>query len=323
MSFTLADFSRLATQPLKKAVIDIFRRESFMLETLSFETPGTLNIEMLRTKTLPTITAREIGESYTESKGDTENLQERVAFLGGYIDIPKEYIKAKNQVVNQRALQTEMFVTSMAYKFNDMFINGNPITNDKEMVGLHYRFNNDLDSAQSIDAGGIDISSDGGSLAAAQATLIDKIEELIHSVDGHKADVLLMNSTLYLRLLSALRALSYYASTKDTFGRSLATFGEGGAKIVDIGVKKDQSTLIMPNTELANGTATTGATFTSIYALKTGDPYLKGWQFDNIDTVDMGLLENGVSYRTIIDWGVGMYFYNPRSVSRLYNIQAA
>lgn len=323
MAFTLADFSRLATQPLKKAVIDIFRRESFMLETLSFETPGTLNIEMLRTKTLPTITAREIGESYTESKGDTENLQERVAFLGGYIDIPKEYIKAKNQVVNQRALQTEMFVTSMAYKFNDMFINGNPLTNDKEMVGLHYRFNNDLASAQSLDAGGIDISSDSGSLSAAQATLIDKIEELIHSVDGHKCDVLLTNSTLYLRLLSALRAKGYYASTKDTFGRSLATFGDGGAKIVDIGVKKDQSTLIMPNTELANGTATTGATFTSIYALKIGDPYLKGWQFDNIDTNDMGLLENGVSYRTIIDWGVGMYFYNPRSVARLYNIQAA
>jgi len=323
MSFTLADFSRLATQPLKKAVIDIFRRESFMLETLSFETPGTLNIEMLRTKTLPTITAREIGESYTESKGLTENLQERVAFLGGYIDIPKEYIKAKNQVVNQRALQTEMFVTSMAYKFNDMFINGNPTSNDKEMVGLHYRFINDLDAAQSIDAGGPDVSADGGTLAADQATLVDGIEELIHTVDGHKCDVLLTNSTLYLRLLSALRALGYYASTKDTFGRSLATFGEGGPKIVDIGVKKDQSTLIMPNTELANGTATTGATFTSIYALKLGEPYLKGWQFDNIDTVDMGLLENGVSYRTMIDWGVGMYFYNPRSVARLYNIQAA
>lgn len=324
MSYTLADFSRLATQPLKKAVIDIFRRESFMLDTLSFESPGTLNIELLRTKTLPTITARKIGEAYTVSKGEVENLQERVAFLGGYIDIPKEYVNAKNQVVNQRALQTEMFVTSMAYKFNDMFINGNPVSGDEdEMVGLHYRFNNDLESAQSLDAGGIDISADSASLSADQTTLIDKIEELIHAVDGHKADILLTNSTMYLRLLSTLRNKGYYASTKDSYGRSLMTFGEGGPKIVDIGVKADQSTLIMPNTELANGTATTGATFTSIYALKLGDPYLKGWQFNPITTVDKGLLEDHVSVRTVIDWGVGIYFYNPRSVARLYDIQAA
>jgi len=324
MSYTLADFSRLATQPLKKAVIDIFRRESFMLDTLAFETPGTLNIEMLRTKSLPTITAREIGEAYTESKGITENLQERVSFLGGYIDVPKEYIKAKNQVVNQRALQTEMFVTSMAYKFNDMFINGNPETNLKEMTGIHYRLINDLDAAQSIDAGGADLShGTPADLLAAQIKIVDLLEELIHTVDGHKADVLLMNSTTYLRLLSALRARGYWATTKDSFGRSLPTFGEGGPKIVDIGVKKDQSTLIMPNTELANGTAITGATFTSIYALKLGDPFLKGWQFDSVNAEDIGLLENGVSYRSIIDWGCGIYFYNPRSMARIYNIQAA
>ena len=103
----------------------------------------------------------------------------------------------------------------------------------------------------------------------------------------------------------------------------MPTFGEGGPKIVDIGVKKDQSTLIMPNTELADGTATTGATFTSIYALKFGDPFLKGWQFDSVSAEDIGMLENGVSYRSIIDWGCGIYFYNPRSIARIYDIQAA
>lgn len=326
MAYTLADFSRLAETPLKKAVIDIFAKESWVMDMMKFQTTGTLSTELIRTKVLPTITARNVGESYTVSKGETESLQEKVALLGAYIDIPKEYVRAKNQITNQRALQTKMFTQSLAYKFNDMFVNGNPVTNSKEMVGLWYRIKSDLAAGQKIDAAsgsGLDVSPDASTLSTQQLTLMDKIDALDHAVDGHKADAFFMNSTMLLRLRAALRANNMLSSTQDRWGRKISTYGEGGAPLIDIGLKADQSTMIIGNVEATNGSALTGGSATSIYAVKFGEPYLAGFQFEGIETNDMGLLESGVSYRTIIDWGVGMYFYNPRSVAQLYGIIAA
>ncbi len=325
MAYTLADFSRLAETPLKKAVIDIFRKESFIMDSLPIETAGTLSVELLRTKVLPTITARNIGEEYTPSKGETESLQEKVALLGTYIDIPKEYLIAKNQIVNQKALQIKMMTTSLAYKFNDMFINGNPVTNNKEMVGLWYRLVNDLPASQSIAAasGGLDISPDASGLSTNQAALIDKLDELEHVLDGHKADLFIMNSTCFLRLQSALRATSMLAVDRDNFGRKLYTYGEGGTKLIDLGTKADNTTDIIGNVEAADGSALSGGGSTSIYAVKLGEPYLAGFQLAGIKVTDKGELESGVVERVIIDWGVGIYMVNPRSVARLHGIIAA
>jgi hypothetical protein len=88
-----------------------------------------------------------------------------------------------------------------------------------------------------------------------------------------------------------------------------------------LGFKADQTTKIITDTE--NGTALTGGATTSVYAVKFGDEYLNAWQFEPISVEDIGLLENGVSVRTIIDWGIGLYMYNPRSVARLYGVVAA
>jgi len=160
MSYTLSDFYAQATQPLKKGIFDIFRKESFIMDKLPWETTGTLSVEYLRTKTLPTITARKVGADMTASKGVLEPMEEQVCILSANIDIPKEYVEAKNSVQDIRAVQTKMFTQAMAYKFNDMFINGNPVTSSDEMVGIRHRLINDIASGQSVNGGALDISSD-------------------------------------------------------------------------------------------------------------------------------------------------------------------
>jgi len=321
MAYTLADFSAQATQPLKKAVIETWRQESFLMDKLPIETSGTLSVEFVRTKTLPTITARNIGEAMTESKGVLEPMSETVSVLSAYIDIPREYVAASNTLGNIRAEQTKMFSKALAYKFNDMFINGTPASNPKEMTGIWYRLLNDAPAAQSINGTGIDVSPDSSSLTTASGTLIDLMNELNYSIDGHQADMFLVNKTLYLRILAAIRIAGLWATTKDAFGRELPTFN--GIPIIDIGVAGDQSTSIIKDTETAAGTALTGGTFTSMYAVKMGDGYVKGFQEEAVDVKDVGLLENGIAYRTHINWTIGLYVPNPRSIARVYNIQAA
>jgi len=318
----MSDFYAQATQPLKKGIFDVFRKSSFVMDKLPWESTGTLSVEYLRTKTLPTITARNIGEAMTDSKGVLEPMEEQVCILSAKIDIPKEYVEAKNTVQDIRAVQTKMFATSMAFKFQDMFINGNPVTNDKEMVGIRHRLINDLDSAQSVDGGALDISPDTATTNWYNL-LIDRIENLLSLFDDGRPDALLMNRTCKLRLESALRQSGALDITKDNYDRRLTTWGVGGPAIIDAGYKGDQSTAIILNTELANGSAVTGGADTSIYAVKFGDEYLKGFQRKELEAEDQGLLEDRIQYRSYIDWNPGVMIVNPRSVARLYGLVAA
>jgi len=322
MAYTLSDFYAQATQPLKKGIYDIFRKESFIMDKLPWETTGTNSVEYLRTKTLPTITARKIGADMIASKGVLEPMEEQTCILSANIDVPKEYVEAKNTVQDIRAVQQKMFTQAMAYKFNDMFINGNPVTNADELVGIRHRLINDLAAAQSISGAALDISPDTASTTWYNQ-LIDLVEELMSLFVDGKPDALLMNRQTKLRLESALRIAGVLDTTKDNYERKQTTWGAGGPAIIDIGYKGDQSTGIILNTELANGTAVTGGVDTSIYAVKFGEEFLMGFQRKALEAEDQGLLENRTMYRSYIDWDPGIMIVNPRSVARLYGIVAA
>ena len=316
MAYTLADFSRQATEPLKKAVIDITRKESFIMDKLPFESTGSINMKLLRMTTLPEVNTRDIGGTYSESKALTDVVEEQACILGGFIDVDTILAEAKNQVTDQRALQTKAFTKAMAYKFNDMFINGLPTTNPSEMVGLKYRVENDLPASQKINAN-VDVTDPDSSNAGAK--LIDAIQALIHACDGHKADVLIMNTATYLKVLASIRSAGLWDKTQDNFGRNISTFGPGGPALLDLGVKANQTDQVL-GWEDAGG-AYAASLYGSIYAVKFGDEYINGWQFKPLTVTDKGVLENGTSMRTIIEWAVGIYFYNPRSFARLYNIK--
>jgi hypothetical protein len=293
------------------------------MDRLSFETTGTLSIDYVRTKVMPTITARNIGEAYTESTLQFEPMNEEVCLLGTYSDTPKELAEATNNLVNVRAEFTKQATKSMAFKFNDMFINGTPVSAPKEMVGIRYRLANDLAAAQSLNGSNLDISPDATSLAANSKIFESAMWEAMYAVEDHKADVILCGSAAYLAARRAFVNSGLLATTKDQLGRTWETFGDGGPILMDIGTKSDQTTQILTGVENADGITLTGGACATYYFLKFGEGFLKGFQFKDITTDDKGLLESGVAYRTILDWAVGMYFANPRTMSKLYGIQVS
>ena len=322
---TLAQYEQLATDPVKKSVVNIFRRDSTILERLGFESANSLNIEIIRTKNLPTVGWRKVGNAYAASEGSTEPIQERVHFLGGMVDVDKAYVIAKNTITDVRALHTNMFSSAITLAFNDAFVNGQPSVDADSIVGLWHRFKNGLiPTAQHINVNGLDVSPDSVALTANFNTLYDSIMDLIHRCDLHKADALYMNDTTYLRVISGLRQLGLFTTTQDSFGKNVAQFGPGGPMIYDIGYKADQASRVIGNVENSAGTALTGGGATSIYAIKFGEGYLNGFELDGgISVKDLGLLEDGVTYRTVIDWSMGIYILNPRSVARLSGLVAA
>ena len=109
--------------------------------------------------------------------------------------------------------------------------------------------------------------------------------------------------------------------TKDQLGRELYQYKN--ATFIDAGYKSDQTTQIIGNVENANGTTLTGGACTSIYGVTVGQEFLTGWQEYGLEVDDAGLLEDRVTYRTVIDWVIGLAVTHPRSLYQLHGIVAA
>lgn len=317
--FTLYDYERTAPDNLNKAVARTWREASPIMEMLRFRTSNMLSEKVLRFNSLNAIPWRKIGEAFTQSKVNPGTVEERLFYMGAKIDVPYEYEKASS-LVALRAAQTEAIMKGIAFGFNDAFINGNPTTDEDSLVGMWYRIKNDLGSGQYFDAD-LDISPDT-SVTSWQHKLFDRVDDLLDRVDGNSGDkVLFMGRTMYRRFQSALRSSQLLATTKDQIGRTFLTYGQGGAKIVDVGYKYDQTTQILTDTE--NGQAQTGGTDSSMYAVRFGDPYVMGWCQEMPNAEDVGLLEDRINYRTVVRFSPGLFMTSPRSAAHAYGFTAA
>jgi len=319
-AYTLADFESRAESTLQKAVIRTWRAKAPIMERLKWKKHTGLDIEMLRTKALPTAAWVKIGETLPAMKGTTEPYKERVHKMGGKIDVPREYAIAKS-IVDERANQEAMATEAMAYSFNDAFINGNPETDEDSLVGLWYRFNDAISSAQTVLGAGYDISPDTA-VTKWYYGILDKLDALRDTLEGDECDAFLVDITTKERLEAAFRESDMLGSTVDQVGRRFMTLGQGGPLIIPMGYKGDQSTKIIDHTESDDGTALTGGAATTIYAVQFGEPYLAGFHLGDIRAEDKGETEDGTNMRTIVDWTPGIYHVHPRAMARLVGIVA-
>jgi len=324
MAWTLAELSKIETDVLRKSVIDTLLMEASMMEVVPWETIGTLSTAIVKYQDLPSVGFRKLNAGYAESTGHFEQKTEVISLLGGMIDTDKAIARAKNTIADARAVQQQMMVRALAYKFNDKFINGSPVVDPEEFKGISVRVDDIVAegyTGQFIDCGGTyGAARDAGILydTANRNNFLDKLFTLVYSIDGHKPDVLLMNKKCLLAVSSLLRQERLLNQAQDMFGRFIDVFA--GVRMVDIGTKADQVTEIITNTEDPQDIYTSDVS-TSIYAVKFGiGEHVWGIQEYPMEVVDKGLLEATPVYRTEIDWPLGLAHVNPRSIARLCNV---
>ena len=319
MPWTLAELSKIETSTLRKSVIDTLIMESNLLELVPWETIGQLATTVVKIKDLPSVGFRKVNEGYAESIGHFEQAVENISLFGGDIDTDIAIARAKNTIADARGIQQMLKLKAVAYDFNDNFINGDPTTDPEEYKGLSKRVD-DVNTAgytdQYLDLGD---TTDYGILrdSAARFAFLDKLDALMYAIIGHNPSFLLMNKKMLLATRSLLRREKLLDQTKDMFDRRIDVYG--GARMIDIGVKADQTTEIILNTETGGG----GSYETSIYAVTFGIGELTwGIQQYPLEVRDLGELESKPVYRTRIDWNLGLATVNPRSIGRLYGIRA-
>jgi hypothetical protein len=319
---TLAEYSQFLEKDgkmLSSGVVDILRKESFLLEKMQFPTVNSLKAKGLRIKSLPTLQNRKLNAAYAHSVGSIEPLEENAYLFGGRVDFDHRLTGKADLIQDPAAWNVKMYATALAYGWNHDFINNTPSANVDTIVGMRYRFPRDF-SAQIFDASAIDISSDAATFAANCGTFYDLVQKAIYACREHTCDAILTSDTMKLRIDAVARELNMFATTKDSFGRTISTWGEGGPMILDMGTKADQTTKIMADDEGATGVPTGSAGKSSMMFAKLGQDYVTGWQDDGgMQTFEW---QTGVLKHVELDWAAGIFITDPRSVSWLYNIQA-
>jgi hypothetical protein len=327
-ALNLADYALNSNSPMVRAITWSLIDNGAAAQDIPFVTQQTLIANGVRFEgNLPTINWAQINSEGVTVKATPKTYQEQVFLFRNYVDVDKLLVQDVNQITDPRATQADAVMKALAYDFNYKFINNNHATGDANSItGIRYRIDNGssfgVRSENKIDGAGVDLRRANATQATAN-TFLELLDQLLWSVDSPEGAgvTLYCNEVMKRRLAFLARLLGTsggFDVTKDQFNRTINTYK--GAIIRDIGYKADQSTRIIQNTENADGTDGSSV-YTSIYAVNYGMGHFFGWQFDEPNAQDLGLLNNGVIYRTLFDWALGLMNNSTRSLGRLYDLK--
>ena len=320
MALTLNDYAKQSKDPLKTAILENLTRYSDLLAVLPFENVDALSSVVVRWQNLPSVAFRKLNAGYAEASGQTEQIEESVKPFGGDVDIDRVFTMVKNVIQPVAVTQTNMKLKSMGYGFNDYFMNGSPTYDADGFYGLNYRVGT-LAAKQSFVLGTAGTPFDVTASTANEHAFLDGLHKLSKYVGG--ASAYFMNEAMYLGVSGVLRRLGLLDTTKDQYDREFSTFG--GAPLIDIGVKADQTTEIITDVEdPGDGDLDTS----SIYAVKFDSAEgLTGIQLNEMEAYWVGgddhELEDKPVKRLRIDWVVGLAGCGSAYVARMYNIEPA
>ncbi len=324
MAYTLAQLAKLETDPTRKGIIMNILRDAKIMEFLPFENVSSLKAVAVRYQTLPTGGAfRQIGGSYTESTdGDVEQVWESVYGFGGEIKFDRVFDKITNTIVDPKVLQTQMKLKSMSLQWNDYFINGDHATDADGFEGLKKRLTG-MPSRQSIaigDSAALDVTA-----STTNALLFIKKWELAYRrANGGSVNAIFLNDTLLYGFGHALRYANAAGGnvldvTKDSFDREIVTYK--GTPMIDMGLKKDQSTEIIPLTETSLSAASNA---TSAYFCSFGvEQGIIGIQLGPLESYDPnagGEMDTAPAKQLRIEWWNGLAGFGSYGFTRLSNI---
>jgi hypothetical protein len=329
MGITVAQLAKLETNPLRKGVIMNLLRKAKIMEVLPFTNVNALKSIALRWRTLPTVDFRQLNAGYTSNEtGDTEQVWESVYGFGGDITFDRVLDKiAGSMITDPKQLQMDMKLAAMAFHFNDYFINGDHANEPDGFEGLKKRVAG-MPTRQTIGfAAANAAAADPTASAAAARSFLDNLEKMNTYTNGGQVNAYFCNEGMLWGVGRVVRYIqasggNLLSTTTDSFGRTIPTLWN--APLVDVGLKKDQSTEIITETEVAGDA---GQDATSIYGVSFNEEQgVTGIQLAPMEVYDPlagGELSTQPSKMTRIDWWLGLAGFGSYGITRGWNVEGA
>ena len=273
MAMTLAEMKAGMSDKVSQQIVDIFLRESEILQLLPFDNcvspqgGSTLTYSYLQKK-LPAVAAfRALNAEYTANQATVEKKSADLKIFGGKFQIDR-VLKQAEGPWNNMAYQIREKVLAAISLFHYTMINGDATTRNTEFDGLDKMLAGT--STEYNTGASIDIST-MTQLKANADHLYEQIQLLIKNTS---ADALLMNSAMITKVQTMARILGYKTESEEAFGRKVTSMD--GVRFMDLGKHYTVASTTVTGNDCVNAgisrtiaggsAATTG--LTDIYAVK-------------------------------------------------------
>lgn len=328
MALTLAQLAKIEIDPLRKYVMTNLLRDAKLMEVIPFQDVNSLTSIAVRWRTLPSVAFRQINEGYTPSEGDTEQVWESVYALGGEIKFDRVFDKVKNTIVDIKKMNADMKIKAMALTFNDYLLNGDHGVEPDGFEGLKKRVAG-MPTRQTVYfAGAAAAALDPTGSVANGNTFFTKLEEAHYKCNAGQVNAILCNEGIYYGMGRVARYINasggmFLDVTKDSFDRAIVTWK--GAPLIDAGLKTDQSTEIITETEVAGDAASDA---TSVYMCSFNeDQGVIGIQLppglETYDPLNGGEQESTPTKLLRVEWWLGLAGFGSYGIVRAQNVEGA
>lgn len=326
--YTLADYVQALKDDIERqALSDLLEGEDWLQRFPVREVNGLQAAVRVRTS-LPQVGYRRIGEAFPQvTKGDRRMETYELIEVGGVIDIDIAYREIPESALDYNPVQEDLddVLRATRWQLRDLIFNGDRTANEKTFDGIKVWANRAANSDQVVDAGGLDISPTATNLETNLKRLMDFLDDAIDRVDGHEADIIFVSRLAFLRL----QAISRQVPNLFPVGENkleLRVPSYHGAAIVRAGhkpggKKTTDAQIIADSNESGPGTGTdiyvvrlanTGTH--GVRLLARGGPKLEELGRDPT---------NGVTWRWVFRWPVGLEIKGLRPLARIKNVKVA
>lgn len=261
MAVTLAEAKKNVQDHLTLGVIDEFRKNNFLLDSLTFDdvvspTGGgaTLTYGYTRLITQPTAQFREINSEYTPQEVTKQRYNVDLKVFGGAFELDR-IIAGMGGIVSEVDLQMRQKIKAAQALFNDTVINGDSAVDAKAFDGLEKALTG---SSTEYKPGTIDLST-STAVTENYIAFLDELDEFLMGLDGTPTAIL-GNTKLVAKIRAAARRAGTYTTTRNDFGGQVEAYNN--IPLVDLGAKAGS------NDPIVGTDGTTGET--SLYAVRLG-----------------------------------------------------
>ncbi|MDX2986349.1 major capsid protein [Streptomyces caniscabiei] len=277
MPVTLTEAKNNAQDDIDVAVIDEFRKESAILDSLTFadvvnpaDGGDTLTYGYRRLITQPTASFRPINTEYTASEVQTQRYTVDLKVMGGSFRVDRVVARIGPAASGAVTLNMQQKIKATRTQFQDTVINGDTAVDAESFDGLDKALTG---TATEFRAAQVTDWSDFDTNPRAEHKALDAIDEWLSLLDGSPT-IILGNKRALARVRAAARRASMYTQNPldgllGPNGRPIVREQYGDIVFADPGDKAGSNTPIIPvENRTVGGTAATG--LTDLYAYRVG-----------------------------------------------------
>ena len=232
MPLTLSEMKVAMSDKVAQQVVDIFLRNSEILQMLPFDNcvspqgGSTLTYSYVQKK-LPSMAAfRALNTEYTPGHAALETKHVDLKIFGGSFEIDRVLKQTEGQY-NNMAFQMKEKILAAISLFHHTLINGDATTKADEFDGL------DKMLAGTTSEFGADTVIDVSTIDKLKTNADQFYEALQILIKETQADALLMNTSTIAKIQTLARILGYKTESEEAFGRKVVSMD--GVRFMDLG----------------------------------------------------------------------------------------